>query len=127
MGHQRSGIFIIVAFQTGCSVARLFRIINNGIQFNLNNGYIYINSISGRLRIKSLPSVLPLNNPQRYKGLSCRHGQDSHGWCVLFTPVFVSALEMSSHSHIICLLELFHFNYLFRQQVHFKAWLEDQS
>ena len=50
MEHQRSGIFIIVAFQTDCSVARLFRIINNGIQAIEQRIYLY--GLSGRTRNK---------------------------------------------------------------------------
>ena len=104
MGHQRSGIFIIVAFQTGCSVARLFRIINNGISLLLNNGSIYI-FFSGRLRIKSLPSILPLNNPQRNKGYLVGMELDVSIAGVSYSHQYsFQHLEKSSHTRSVCLI-----------------------
>ena len=126
MEHQRSGIFIINAFQTGCSVARLFRIINNGISLQLNNGYIYIDLAAG-LRIKSLPLFHPsivLNVTKAYLGGMGRIPMAGVSYSHQYS---FRQLEMSSHSHIICLLELFHFTHLSRKQGRFKALSEDQS
>ena len=73
----------------------------------MNNGYIYI-VLAAELRVKKSSIYLPLNDPQRNKGYFVGMGWMSHGWCVLFTSVFVSAIERSSHT-LSCLPNLNYF------------------